>query len=258
MKFVTFVERDRPLLVMDYHHLGNLSTQHRQCGVTGDDCALLLHQGLQALAYLHSEGVTHRDVSPGNIIVHSRTPFTIKLCDFGQAKESSFMHTQCGTYWYTAKEVFEGNHKNKIDVWSLGVVVMEYLFGLPPASPKSGERLPDEWYDDVVRKADDDAGEDELMAFTVEQMLKIKGPARATAADCLGKVEEEFFPPKDGDPGSKAPKTKIIQGSSEKMSQSKALSMITDGGISAIVGALTITFIVGEAHHSSAPGFLFK
>ncbi|KAL9015207.1 MAG: hypothetical protein Q9173_000177 [Seirophora scorigena] len=215
VKFVTFLEEDKPLLVMEYHPLGNLSTQNRQNGITGDDCAHLLHQGLQALKYLHSESVTHRDVSPGNILVHSRTPFTVKLCDFGLAKEGSVMHTQCGTYLYAAKEVFEGNYKNKIDLWSLGVVVMEYLFGLP-VPPQARKRLPDKWYRAVVEKAAYDAEEDDLMAFMAETMLKINQKKRATAVECLKLGKGRLFPHKDGDPGSKALETKIIQGSSEE------------------------------------------
>ncbi|KAL8648370.1 MAG: hypothetical protein Q9210_005025 [Variospora velana] len=222
VKFVTFLEEDKPLLVMEYHPLGNLSTQHRQSGITGDDCAHLLHQGLQALEYLHSEGVTHRDVSPGNIIVHARTPFTIKLCDFGLAKEGSIMHTQCGTYLYAAKEVFEGNYKNKIDVWSLGVVVMEYLFGLPPTR----KRLPEKWYDDVVRKAEYDAEDDALMKFMFKNMLIIKHEKRATAVDCRENLET-FLSEKDGHPGGEAVGIAMTRGSSEENSDFTGVSTET-------------------------------
>ncbi|KAL8972517.1 MAG: hypothetical protein Q9197_002742 [Variospora fuerteventurae] len=226
VKFVTFLEEDKPLLVMEYHPLGNLSTQHRQDGITGHDCLHLLHQGLQALKYLHSESVTHRDVSPGNILVHSRTPFTIKLCDFGLAKEGSIMHTQCGTYLYAAKEVFKGNYKNKIDVWSLGVVVMEYLFGLP-VPPRVRKRLPDDWYIDVVDKAKYDAEEDALMAIMAEKMLIINQGERATAVECLEWGNGRLFPPKDGDPGNKALGTKITQGSLEESSDFTGVSTET-------------------------------
>lgn len=201
MKFVAFMEEDRPLLVMEYHPLGNLSTQHRQSGITGDDCAHLLYQGLQALEYLRSKGVT---VSPGNIIVHPRTPLTIKLCDFELAKEGFIMHIQCGTHVYAAKEMFAGKYKNKIDVWSLGVVMMEYLFGLPPTPPlKPRERLPDDWYDDIMAKAKDDAEEDDLMAFICERMLKIKPSKRATAADCREEVEKKFSLKRMATPGAR-------------------------------------------------------
>lgn len=214
MKFVIFLEEDKPLLVMEYHPLGNLSTQHRQDGITGHDCLHLLHQGLQALEYLHSESVTHRDVSPGNILVHSRTPFTIKLCDFGLAKEGSIMHTQCGTYLYAAKEVFKGNYENKIDVWSLGVVVMEYLFGLP-VPPQARKRLPKEWYVEVVEKARYDGEEDELMDFMFKNMLIINQNDRATAAECLEWGKGSLFPQKDGDPGGKTVGIEMTRGSSE-------------------------------------------
>ena len=44
-----------------------------------------MHQVLSGMAYLHSQGVCHRDIKPQNLLVHPETHM-LKLCDFGSAK----------------------------------------------------------------------------------------------------------------------------------------------------------------------------
>lgn len=53
-----------------------------------EETTTILVQALQALEFLHSQGLAHRDIKPANILVFSRNPFIIiKLSDFGLAKD---------------------------------------------------------------------------------------------------------------------------------------------------------------------------
>ncbi len=65
--------------------------------------------------------------------MQSRFPLHIKLSDFGLSRANlSYLRTYCGTPRYTAPEVFAGeNYDACVDIWSLGVVVLQYARGLP-------------------------------------------------------------------------------------------------------------------------------
>ena len=95
---------------------------------------------LEALAYIHSNGVVHRDLKPENILVDDQD--RIKLIDFGIAGDSSARRltyanftTALGTPGYISPEQVKGKRGDgRSDIYSMGVILYEMLTGKLPFS----------------------------------------------------------------------------------------------------------------------------
>ncbi|KAM6233035.1 MAP kinase-activated protein kinase 2 isoform 1-T1 [Spheniscus humboldti] len=91
----------------------------------------------EAIQYLHSINIAHRDVKPENLLYTSKRPNAVlKLTDFGFAKETTThnsLATPCYTPYYVAPEVLGPEKYDKsCDMWSLGVIMYILLCGYPP------------------------------------------------------------------------------------------------------------------------------
>ena len=184
-----FTDEGKPLLVMEYLSFGNLKVQHSLERITEEETITVLYQGLQALDYLHTQGLVHRDIKPENILIQSRRPFHIKLGDFGLATDNSILKTLCGSYCYVAPEIWKRRaYSSAVDIWSLGVIVFEYFHGLPkpPRSYKSKS-----WGEEIVRKIENEDWElDQVMSLLYTKMLRIESDERGSAGDCLKNLLE--------------------------------------------------------------------
>jgi serine/threonine protein kinase len=63
----------------------------------------------------------------------------IKLCDFGWAVQSPLSRgTLCGTPIYASPELVlkQQNYDTKIDIWNIGIMTYEFLFGFTPFNIK--------------------------------------------------------------------------------------------------------------------------
>ena len=85
-----------------------------------------------ALDYCHSKHVIHRDIKPENLLLDLKGE--LKIADFGWSVHApqSRRTTLCGTLDYLPPEMIEGkSHDQMVDVWSLGVLMYEFLVRRP-------------------------------------------------------------------------------------------------------------------------------
>ena len=93
-------------------------------------------QLLGAVTYVHDKSCVHRDLKLENILLDKHE--NVKLCDFGFTREyegrASYLQTYCGTVCYAAPEMLKGEKYagEKVDVWSLGIILYALLTGELP------------------------------------------------------------------------------------------------------------------------------
>lgn len=89
-----------------------------------------------AVSYVHNMSCVHRDLKLENILLDKNE--NVKLCDFGFTREyeskMSYLQTFCGTICYSAPEMLKGEKYagEKVDVWSLGIILFALLTGELP------------------------------------------------------------------------------------------------------------------------------
>ena len=101
--------------------------------LTQDHVKLFLYQILRGVKYLHSAGIIHRDIKPGNLLVNSNC--LLKICDFGLARvvemnKNRDMTQEVVTQYYRAPELLLGakHYDFAVDMWSVGCIYGELLY----------------------------------------------------------------------------------------------------------------------------------
>ncbi|KAL4786192.1 hypothetical protein BJX76DRAFT_136516 [Aspergillus varians] len=101
----------------------------------------LTRQCLEGLSYLHNSGILHRDLKADNILLD--LDGTCKISDFGISKKSNDIYgndssnSMQGSVFWMAPEVIQSQgqgYSAKVDIWSLGCVVLEMFAGRRPWS----------------------------------------------------------------------------------------------------------------------------
>ncbi|KAG7892106.1 hypothetical protein KL935_003672 [Ogataea polymorpha] len=144
VQYLGFEKKDNVYsLFLEYVSGGSVGHLIRRYGRFSEDLIkFLTEQVLQGLQYIHSKGILHRDLKADNLLLEMDG--ICKISDFGISKKAKDIYTNesamsfQGTIFWMAPEIIDNTqHKGysaKVDIWSLGCVVLEMYAGQRPWS----------------------------------------------------------------------------------------------------------------------------
>ncbi|KAI0989898.1 hypothetical protein GJ496_006556 [Pomphorhynchus laevis] len=119
---VNFIEcylLDKELwIVMEYMEGGQLTQVVEKTIMNEIQMATIVKECLEALNFLHSKHIIHRDVKSDNVLL--TTP---------DSKRNTIVGTP---YWMAPEVIARKKYDRKVDIWSLGVMIIEMIDGEPP------------------------------------------------------------------------------------------------------------------------------
>lgn len=134
------------LMIMEYVDGPSLRTILDTQDIEAHQALDYVLQALSALGYAHQRGITHRDVTPSNMLIAPQGK--LKLTDFGLAKAIgdptlTETGTPLGSLFYMSPEHVRGlgEADQQSDIYSVGAVLYELIVGRPPFAGKNAFEL---------------------------------------------------------------------------------------------------------------------
>lgn len=148
--YYTFQDKNSLYFVLDYATHGELLSLIKRLGNLDENCVRYFGaQILDAIEYMHKNGVIHRDLKPENILLDDK--MRVKITDFGTAKlldqpspkrksndktgsdNDQRAMSFVGTAEYVSPELLNDKCQGKpCDIWAYGCIIYQLLVGRPP------------------------------------------------------------------------------------------------------------------------------
>ena len=127
-------ETPEPAIIMTYCPFGSMV----DAGIVSENKYVTAWgQVLDGLSHFHTKKMVHRDLKPENLLIEMNRPFKVVIADFGMIKiaiEIVLLQAFRGSLMYTALEVFSGfspGYGPPVDIWSLSIIIFEWIYGIP-------------------------------------------------------------------------------------------------------------------------------
>ncbi|XP_075049186.1 serine/threonine-protein kinase PAK 6 [Mixophyes fleayi] len=186
-------------VMMEYVQGGALTDIVSQTRLNEEQIATVCKSVLQALEYLHSQGVIHRDIKSDSILL--TLDGRVKLSDFGFcaqiSKDVPKRKSLVGTpYWMAPEVIMRTAYSTEVDIWSLGIMVIEMVDGEPPYFSDSPVQAMKRLRDSPPPKMKNSHKASPILRDFLERMLTREAAERATAQELL----DHFFLLQSGRP----------------------------------------------------------
>lgn len=137
---------DMPYMVLDYIEGKSLKDVMKGDPVSLERAIDIFRETANALSYLHEQGMVHRDIKPGNIMLSDSGE--VQLIDFGLVKfvddaSDPSGEAAIGTIDYMSPEQIRAvdTVDHRADVYAMGIVLYEMLVGKAPFDGDAGQKL---------------------------------------------------------------------------------------------------------------------
>lgn len=143
--YFTFQDKDSLYFVLDYASNGELLSLIKKYNTLSEDCTRYFGaQILDAIKFMHDNGIIHRDIKPENILLDDN--LRIQITDFGTARLLEKKNDESeeypvdiraksfvGTAEYVSPELLDNKYCGKPgDIWAFGCIIYQMIAGKPP------------------------------------------------------------------------------------------------------------------------------
>ncbi|KFW63997.1 Serine/threonine-protein kinase PAK 7, partial [Pygoscelis adeliae] len=184
----SYLVGDELWVVMEFLEGGALTDIVTHTRMNEEQIATVCLSVLRALSYLHNQGVIHRDIKSDSILLTSDG--RIKLSDFGfcaqVSKEVPRRKSLVGTpYWMAPEVISRLPYSTEVDIWSLGIMVIEMIDGEPPYFNEPPLQAMRRIRDNLPPRVKDMHKVSSVLRGFLDSMLVREPSQRATAQELL-------------------------------------------------------------------------